>query len=139
MTSSPPAAAPAAAPRAPWLAGRVPLLLVLALAAALRLWALGGGPDPFDVDEGYTGVDALRVLRGGWTLYFAANNGAEPLYVYLAALSTALMGPSAWALRLPAALAGVACVLATYLLVRTVFADEGTADLTSLPRSPIQP
>src|SRR6185295_19292968 len=98
-----------------------PLLLVLALAAVLRLWDLGGGPDPFDVDEGYTGVDALRVLAGHPTLYFAANNGAEPLYVYLAALSTAVLGPSALALRLPAALAGVASVLATYLLVRTVF------------------
>jgi hypothetical protein len=76
------------------------------------------------VDEGYTGVDALRVLQGGWTLYFAANNGAEPLYVYLAALTTALLGPSAFALRLPAALAAVARVLATYLLVRAVFRDE---------------
>jgi 4-amino-4-deoxy-L-arabinose transferase-like glycosyltransferase len=109
----------------------MPLLLVLALAAVLRLWALGGGPDPFDVDEGYTGVDALRVLRGGWTLYFAANNGAEPLYVYLAALSTALLGPSAWALRLPAALAGVGSVLATYLLVRALFSDSPLAGLDS--------
>jgi hypothetical protein len=107
-----------------WLRAWGPLLGVLAVAAALRLWDLGGGPDPFDVDEGYTGVDALRVLAGHPTLYFAANNGAEPLYVYLAALSTALLGPSAFALRLPAALAGVASVLATYLLVRAVFAGE---------------
>jgi hypothetical protein len=64
------------------------------------------------------------VLQGGWTLYFAANNGAEPLYVYLAALSTALFGPSAFALRLPAALAAIARVLATFLLVRAVFRDE---------------
>jgi len=104
-----------------------PLLAILVLAATLRLWALGGGPDPFDVDEGYAGVDALRVLAGHPTLYFAANNGAEPLYVYLAALSTALLGPSAFALRLPAALAGVACVLATFLLVRAVFRAEAAS------------
>ncbi|HZU04350.1 MAG TPA: glycosyltransferase family 39 protein [Chloroflexota bacterium] len=97
------------------------LLALLAGAAALRLWDLGGGPDPLDVDEGYTGLDALRLLRGGWTVYFAANNGAEPLYVYLAALTTALLGPSALALRLPAALAGTAAVLATFLLVRVAF------------------
>src|SRR5262249_49179324 len=87
------------------------------------------GPDPFDVDEGYTGVDALRVLRGARALYFAANNGAEPLYVYLGALSTALLGPSAWALRLPAALAGVAAGLATYLLVRALFRGATPAGL----------
>jgi hypothetical protein len=117
---------------AAWLRAWGPLLLVLGLAAALRLWDLGGGPDPFDVDEGYTGVDALRVLAGHPALYFAANNGAEPLYVYLAALSTALLGPSAFALRLPAALAGVASVLATYLLGRTVFAAGGLALLVAL-------
>ncbi len=115
-----------------WLRAWGPLLGVLFVAAVLRLWVVGGGPDPFDVDEGYTGVDALRVLAGHPTLYFAANNGAEPLYVYLAALSTALLGPSALALRLPAALAGIACVLATYLLVRAVFASAGLALLTAL-------
>ncbi len=126
-TAPSPAAAPAAPTCPAWLAGWLSLLLVLGLAAALRLWALGGGPDPFDVDEGYTGVDALRVLHGHWTLYFAANNGAEPLYVYLAALSTALLGPSAWALRLPAALAGVGSVLATYLLSRALFRGAAPA------------
>jgi 4-amino-4-deoxy-L-arabinose transferase-like glycosyltransferase len=107
----------------PWWGHRALLAGVLLLAAALRLWDLGGGPDPLDVDEGYAGVDALRVLAGHPTLYFAANNGAEPLHVYLAALTTALLGPSALALRLPAALAGVASVLATYLLVRAVCRD----------------
>jgi len=115
--------------RPSWLAGRGALVAVLLLAAALRLWDLGGGPDPFDVDEGYTGIDALRVLRGARALYFAANNGAEPLYVYLGALSSALFGPSAWALRLPAALAGVAAVLATYLLVRALFRDAAPVGL----------
>lgn len=95
---------------------------MLLVAAVLRLWDLGGGPDPLDVDEGYTGVDTLRLLAGGLTPYFAANNGAEPLYVYLAAPSVALLGPTPLALRLPAALAGTASVLATYLLVRALFA-----------------
>ena len=101
------------------------LLLVLLAAALVRLWDLGGGPDPLDVDEGYTGVDTLRLLAGGLTPYFAANNGAEPLYVYLAAPSVALLGPTPLALRLPAALAGTASVLATYLLVRALFISGG--------------
>lgn len=105
----------------PWLA---PLALS-GLAALLLLPGLGGPAVPLNVDEGYNGVDALRSLRAGPALFYGANNGREPLYVWTAALTTGLLGPSAFALRLPAALAGIALVAAVYGLARVAFAEDG--------------
>lgn len=95
--------------------------MILGVAVLLRFAALGDAPPGLYQDEAVNGLDALRVLEGHTPLYFEANNGREPLYTYLAALSTGLFGSSAFALRLPAALLGVLAVPATYALGRVWF------------------
>jgi 4-amino-4-deoxy-L-arabinose transferase-like glycosyltransferase len=61
-------------------------------------------------------LDALNVLAGDRPLYFAANNGREPAYIYLVSLSVAALGRSPLAVRLPAAVLGTLTIPATYAL-----------------------
>ncbi len=95
--------------------------MAVALAAGLRFYRLGEWPPGPYRDEAYNGLDALDVLRGRHALFFPANNGREPIYIYLVALSLALFGPTTLALRLPAALIGTLAVAPTYLLGRAWF------------------
>ena len=64
----------------------MPLLLVIAMATALRFWALGTIPPGLYHDEAFNGLDALGVLEGERPVFFEANNGREPLFIYLVAL-----------------------------------------------------
>ncbi len=97
------------------------LLAITALAAALRFPALGQAPPGLYQDEAWNGLDALQVLQGERPLYFAANNGREPLFIYLVALAIGALGPSPAAIRLVAAVLGTLTIPATYLLGRTWF------------------
>jgi 4-amino-4-deoxy-L-arabinose transferase-like glycosyltransferase len=95
--------------------------MAVVLAAGLRLYRLGDWPPGLYRDEAYNGLDALGVLRGQFHVFFPANNGREPFYIYLVALSIALLGPTAVAVRLPAALAGALATAPVYLLGREWF------------------
>ena len=97
------------------------MLVVTGLAAGLRLYRLGQWPPGFYRDEAYNGLDALGVLSGNHSLFFSANNGREPLFIYLVALSVALFGPTVYAVRLPAAVVGALATWPTYLLGRDWF------------------
>lgn len=92
------------------------LFAITALAAALRLYALDRLPPGLYHDEAYNGLDALGVLQGARPIFFEANNGREPLFIYLVALSISLLGRSPLAIRLVAAVLGVLTVPATYLI-----------------------
>jgi 4-amino-4-deoxy-L-arabinose transferase-like glycosyltransferase len=97
------------------------LLLALIVAFALRFWQLGDLPPGLYRDEAFNGLDALNVLQGEHSLFFLANNGREPAYIYLTALTVALFGRTALAVRLPAALIGTATTWLTYRLTRSWF------------------
>jgi 4-amino-4-deoxy-L-arabinose transferase-like glycosyltransferase len=103
------------------LAEWVPLLLVIALATALRFWALGRIPPGLYHDEAFNGLDALGVLEGERPVFFEANNGREPLFIYLVALSVAVLGRSPGAIRIVAALLGTLTIPATYLMAKAMF------------------
>jgi len=94
---------------------------VTALAATLRILALGEVPPGLYHDEAFNGLDALNVLTGQWPVYFAANHGREPLFIYLIAATVGLLGRTPGALRLAAALCGTLTIPATYLMVRAWF------------------
>jgi 4-amino-4-deoxy-L-arabinose transferase-like glycosyltransferase len=106
--------------RDPWCAW-FPVVMLTGLAALLRFSALAALPPGLYRDEAYNGLDALGVLQGHIPLFFEANNGREPLYIYLLAASVALLGPSPGALRLVSAVLGTLTVPATYLLGRELF------------------
>lgn len=84
------------------------LLLVLAAAAIVRLHDLSNG---LWFDEIITLVHYVRVPLADIISTFNSKN-QHVLYSVLAHLSTGLFGDSVWALRLPAALFGVASIAA---------------------------
>jgi 4-amino-4-deoxy-L-arabinose transferase-like glycosyltransferase len=98
-----------------WLA-----ICVILIAAALRFVALADLPPGLFFDESANGVDALRVLGGWFPVFFPADQGREPLFISLQAAALALIGPSPFALRLPAAFLGVATVAATFAAFRAI-------------------
>ena len=90
------------------------LLLALAAAAMLRFWQLGQLPSGLYRDEAWNGLDALQVLQGEHSLYFPANNGREPTYIYLVALAISLLGPTTLAVRFAAAVISTLTTWTTY-------------------------
>ncbi len=90
----------------------------------LRLAAFGSVPVGLYQDEAFNGLDALRILAGDYPVYFTANNGREPLFIYLASVSIARLGRTVAAVRLPAALLGTLTIPATALLGRTLFSKR---------------
>jgi len=97
------------------------LVAIILIAAALRLAGLGQIPPGLYRDEAFNGLDALDVLRGQHALYFSANNGREPMFIYLVALSVGALGRSPLALRLPAALVSLLTIPAAFLMARELF------------------
>jgi len=97
------------------------MVAVLLVATALRLIAFGEVPPGLYHDEAYHGLDVLDILRGHFSLYFPANNGREPLFLYLVAMSVGLLGRSPFALRLAAFPVGILTVAATAALGRALF------------------
>ena len=94
---------------------------VMLLAACLRFCSLDHLPPGLYHDEALNGLDALRVLAGERLIYFEANNGREPLFVYLVAGSIALFGRSPGAIRFAAAFLGTLTVPASYLMAKAMF------------------
>lgn len=94
----------------------------------LRFWQLGNLPFGLYQDEAINGLDGVTgVLR--W--YYPANNGREPFYLWLVTLSVQLLGPTAFAVRLPAALMGVILIPAAGGLAYALWRDPHRAWLTA--------
>jgi hypothetical protein len=98
----PTAAAPATIARWPWW---LAVLALMGLAVALRLPHLLDHPFWLNFDEGHYAWDATRILDGWRPAYLPANNGREPLFVYMLAGVFALFGPTLLAARLTGLLA----------------------------------
>ena len=97
------------------------VLLIMLVAAVLRFYALGELPPGLYRDEAYNGLDALRILDGAAPIFFEANNGREPLFIYLIAGAVALLGQTPVAIRIIAALLGTLTIPASYLLFRALY------------------
>ena len=100
------------------------LLAIITVGALLRVVGLGKQPPGLYHDEAYYGLDALRVLAGERPVFFEANNGREPLFIYLVAGSIGLLGRTPVAIRLVAALVGTLTLLATFWLGRALFSTR---------------
>jgi len=101
--------------------GRAIVLALLLLGVALRLPGIGTTPPGLYHDEAQHGLDAVAVLNGDFSFYFEANNGREPLFIYLVTAAVALLGRTPMAIRLPACFAGILTLAATYDLARTLW------------------
>ncbi|MCA9934033.1 MAG: glycosyltransferase family 39 protein, partial [Anaerolineales bacterium] len=107
------------------------LLLILLLAAGLRLYRLTEIPPGLTHDEANHGREAIGVLDGDLRYYFPYNYGSEPLYSYTVAGTMALLGENLFALRLVNVIFGVAAIGITYLWAARAF-DRRVAAISAL-------
>lgn len=79
------------------------------LALGLRFAGLENIPPGLYYDEAFNGLDAIALRTTPlpeWPLFFQANFGREPLFIWLTAFSHTLWGPSNFAVRYVSAIAG---------------------------------
>jgi 4-amino-4-deoxy-L-arabinose transferase-like glycosyltransferase len=105
---------------------KLPILLILLLALALRSWELTAVPPGLTHDEANHGREAIGILDGIILFYFPLNYGSEPLYSYLVAGLMGLMGEHLLALRLVNVYFGLGALAALYAWTRRQF-DRRTA------------
>ncbi len=97
------------------------LAVVLIVGVAVRFDRLDVSPPGLYYDEAYYALDAVSVREGARPLYFEANNGREPLFIYTVALSQSWFGDTVFAVRVVAALYGSLALLAGYAAARAMF------------------
>ena len=108
------------------------LVLILLVAAFLRIWRISEVPVSLFGDELDVGYHALSILKTGkdysgnsWPLHFQSlAEWRTPLYLYSAVPTVALFGISPLGVRLPAALFGILGIFALFLLVKELTKDE---------------
>jgi hypothetical protein len=100
-------------------------VLITLIACFTHLYRLGERWPVATFDPAYNGLDALRILRRGVTpIFFPANGGREPLFIYLQALAIWALGANTFALRLPGALAGALAASLTFGFARALLVSE---------------
>jgi len=120
-------------------------VLILLVAALFRLPLLGQVPNGLFLDEASRGYDAYALLHTGadqygvrWPLFAEGLDDYTPtLYTLLVIPSVALLGLTEMAVRVPAALAGIATVGTTFLCGRALLGS--TAGLAGAALVAISP
>lgn len=118
------------------------LILIILLAAFLRLYKLGSVPPSLYWDEASLGYNAFSILRTArdehgqflpLTNFAAFGDYKPPGYIYAAVPAIAIFGLTEFAIRFPSAFFGVWTVFLAYLLAKKLFNNnEVIALLTSL-------
>lgn len=115
------------------------LVLILFLAAILRLYDLGRIPPSLDWDEAALGYNAYSILRTGRDEYghflpliFKSFGDYKPgLYIYLTVPFVAIFGLTELAVRLPSALIGITTVWLLYQVALLFLKKKPLALFTS--------
>ena len=98
------------------------LVVVLLTAVALRTIGLYNiSPPGLEHDEVANWLIDRAILDGNHAIYFTDAYGHEAFFHYLQTVFVALLGDHAFALRLPAAFAGLILIAVTYALIRRLF------------------
>ena len=105
------------------------------LAALLRFPWLDRLPPGLYHDEAYNGLDALAVGEGQHAIFFDANNGREPLHIYLMSLTVRLFGRTPIGVRAAGAFLGTLLVPLTFALVKEM-SDERVGLWAALMATP---
>ncbi len=122
-------------------AARVIFVVIMAVAAFLRLYRLGDVPLGLQQDEASIGYDAYCLATYGidrngyhFPIYPITwgCGGGSPLLIYLNVISVSLFGTGIVKLRLIPAICGILTVLLFYLILRLSFEDKDYRNLASL-------
>ncbi len=99
--------------------------IILLGAVFLRFFQLSVIPPGLNFDEGAHGIDALTILNGHFISFSWEGGGREALFAYMVAVFVQIMGRIPLAIHLPAALASLLAVAATFGVGYTLFEDSG--------------
>lgn len=108
------------------------VLVIVAVAAFLRLWQLGLVPPSPDWDEAALGYNAYSIAKTGRDEYgeflpivLRSFDDYKPaLYAYITIPSILLFGLNTPAVRFPSAIFGILTIIATYFLIKELFKDD---------------
>ena len=101
----------------------VVLALAFLVAGLLRMWQLDAFPSGMFRDEARHGALAMRVLAGERMVYSPLAN-LPAGYFYVSALPIALFDPSAWSIRIVAAVVGTVSVVLLYWMLSAWFGAQ---------------
>jgi hypothetical protein len=109
------------------------IILLLLLAAALRLWGLDRDPPPYDIlpdaapwtDEGTIGLPAVQAARGDIPLDAALSDGSRPVQRLILYGAFRALGPGRSQGRLVSALFGIVGLAALAALGQDLWAGAG--------------
>jgi 4-amino-4-deoxy-L-arabinose transferase-like glycosyltransferase len=115
------------------------LILIIFLAAFLRLWQLGNVPSGIPDDEASYIYNAYSIWHTGkdingnfLPLSFNAHSSQSPVEVYLTAPFVGVLGISEFSGRLPSALLGIGSVILLFLLTDYLFKNKRLALISAL-------
>jgi 4-amino-4-deoxy-L-arabinose transferase-like glycosyltransferase len=106
------------------------LLLVMGIAAVLRLYAIGVNPPSLNWDEVSIGYNAYSVLKTGYDehkrflpldTFIAYGDYKPPVAVYLTVPFIAVLGLTESAVRLPSAISGILAVVLSFAVCLRLF------------------
>ena len=111
------------------------LLVIVLLAAIIRLWQLDSNPPGLTWDEAALGYNGYSILQTGRDEYgnllplnLKSFGDYKPaIYAYLTIPLIAVLGLSEWAVRLPSALFGILAVYGIFLLINQLFKNRWVA------------
>lgn len=100
------------------------LILIVLIAATLRIYKLGEVPPPLNWDEAANGYNAFAIANYGkdeygksFPAYFKSfGDDKRPLHIYITAVFVKFLGLSDFSVRLPAAVFGVFNVIMIFFL-----------------------
>ncbi len=96
------------------------LIAILWLAFALRIVAIDTVPLGLSHDETYSGLMATQVLDGDHRIFFDVNNGLEPLFIYMKAISFYGLGLGPVQMRLVSVMWGFLTLPLIYVFVKRI-------------------
>ena len=111
----------------PRLTKQLPFILILLLAALMRLVSLQDVPPGLAQDEVLDAAIASLIRQGQHALFFREGYGHEPLYHYLAAPFAPLVGANVLSVRLPSVILGLLLVALTMRWARREFGSFAAA------------
>lgn len=112
------------------------MVLILLIAAGLRLWELPHLPVGLHYDEAANLILTRQIVAGTYhPLFIRAYTGKEVLFFYTAAPWVWITGGNPWGLRLSAAMIGVLTIAATFAMGTTLFKGHHARELALLSAS----
>ena len=97
------------------------VVIILLLATLLRSYRLADLPPGVEHDEVAEWQIARGILSGQHAIFFRQAYGQEPAYLYLQAVSVALLGDNVFALRFPSLAVAMLAMAACFRLMRRLF------------------